>query len=493
LKGLGVEMPRFSEFFLLNADQAQLDFVDIDTDHDTPVFLDPYAIEIRADPWSNDCAETVRQFFGSILEALRGGDFESARNLVSQLQEPSETFLGLSKGKPAGRGVGAFQAKRLLDVISGSEALRTGRLEDLSELALYVEGINRDKISDLTTNIIRSQLIDYTQSQCELLGISLSSYSGPPIWNSTLKEWRSRVVELPYIENHPIILVPKTIVRRSLSLDATYFYGRHVLPFLQAEHVRAHGSLARLVRGKPSIARTDDDGRVKKPTKEDVAKIHPKSTHLILDIVKDHPDLLNYYRKLAAERKELVIIGEDDVSVSRVCNLLSEKLKATPSGVAAATEYHRLAQGILTTIFYPQLTLPRVEWDINDGRKRIDIVYMNDAREGFLQQRREANNTEATMVIVECKNYKDDIANPELDQLLGRFDRNRGRFGWILCRQIDDAPKLLARCRDFAKAGNGFILVFTDEDLLFLLDAKANLADDKIDLFLMSKFRDIIS
>jgi hypothetical protein len=486
-------MPKFSEFFRLNADQAQLDFVDIDTDHDTPVFIDPYAIEIRTDPWSNQCAETVRQFFGSVLDALRDSDLERARSLVSQLQEPSETFLGLSRGKPAGRGVGAFQAQKLLDAISGSEALKTGQLEDLSELALYVEGINRDKISDLTTNIIRSQLIDYTKSQCELLGISLSTYSGPPIWNSSLKEWRSRVVELPRVDSYPVILVPKAIVRRGLSLDAAHFYNRHVLTFLQAEHLTAHGSLARLVRGKPSIAKTNERGVVKKPTKDEVAKIHPKSSQLILGIVKDHPDLLEYYRKLAAERKELVTIGDDDASISQVCILLSEKLKVVPVGATAATDYHRLAQGILTTVFYPYLALPRIEWDINDGRKRIDIVYMNDAREGFLQQRRDANNTEATMIIVECKNYKHDIANPELDQLLGRFDRNRGRFGWILCREIDDEKKLLAKCRDYAKAGTGFILVFTDLDLLEMLEAKANLQDEMIERRLMRKFRDLIS
>ena len=198
---------------------------------------------------------------------------------------------------------------------------------------------------------------------------------------------------------------------------------------------------------------------------------------------------------LAAERKELVTIGEDDASVSQVCILLAEKLKVVPVGAVAATEYHRLDQGILTTVFYPYLTLPRIEWDINDGRKRIDIVYMNDAREGFLQQRRDVtgNNTEATMVIVECKNYKDDIANPELDQLLGRFDRNRGRFGWILCRAIDDEKKLLAKCRDYAKAGNGFILVFTDSDLLEMLEAKGNLNNERIERLLMKKFRDIIS
>jgi hypothetical protein len=486
-------MPKFSKFYGLNASQAQLDFVDIDTDLDTPVFVDPYAIEIRADSWSNDCAESVRNFFGSVLQALRVKDMDKARNLVSQLQEPSETYLGLSAGQPAGRGVGSFQAQKLLDAISGSEALKTGRLEDLSELALYVEGINRDKVSDLTTNIIRHQLVLYTQSQCELMGIDVLPYSGPPIWMSELQEWRSKSVDLPYVDGKPVILIPKAIVRRGLSLDSAHFYSKHILTFLQSEHLNAHGSLARLVRGKPSIAKTNDKGIVKKPAKTEVAKVHPKSPSLILDIVREQPDLLDYYKKLAAERKELITIGEDDDSLTKVCILLAGKLRVLPAGAAHATDYHRLAQGILTTLFYPQLALPRIEWDINDGRKRIDIVYMNDAREGFFAQRRDGNNTAATMVVVECKNYSNDIANAELDQLLGRFDRNRGKLGLILCRSIDDEQRLLARCRDYARSGNGFMLVFTDIDLQLLLEAKGSLNDRAIEQILMSKYRDIIS
>ena len=60
-------MPKFSEFFRINAKQAQLDFVDIDTDRDTPVYVDPYAIEIRNDVWSADASEYIRVFFLAIV------------------------------------------------------------------------------------------------------------------------------------------------------------------------------------------------------------------------------------------------------------------------------------------------------------------------------------------------------------------------------------------------------------------------------------------
>lgn len=97
------------------------------------------------------------------------------------------------------------------------------------------------------------------------------------------------------------------------------------------------------------------------------------------------------------------------------------------------------------------------------------------------------------MVIVECKNYSSDINNPEIDQLLGRFDLNRGKFGIITRRAIDDERLLLDRCRDLAKGGTGYIIVLTDNDLLEVLDFKSKSQDDAIEAMLLRKFRYLIS
>ena len=97
------------------------------------------------------------------------------------------------------------------------------------------------------------------------------------------------------------------------------------------------------------------------------------------------------------------------------------------------------------------------------------------------------------MLVVECKNYSRDIANPEIDQLLGRFDDNRGYLGFITCRAIDDRPLLLKRCQDLAKAKRAFILVFDDKDLFYLLEARKDEDEMRLQGLLHSKFREIIS
>jgi len=162
-------MPRFSRYFSLKLSQPQLDFVDVSNDYDLPVFVDPYAIEIRDDLWAAQASEQIRSFFKQVLDALRDHNTARAVELMSNLHEPRETFLGVSRGDPQGRGVGRGQAQQLIAAIRQSKAYSSGILSDLSEMALYVEGVDKDKISDLTTNIIRALLIEYTHNNASCM------------------------------------------------------------------------------------------------------------------------------------------------------------------------------------------------------------------------------------------------------------------------------------------------------------------------------------
>lgn len=476
-------MPRFSEYFQLNLSQHQLDFVDVTNEADTRVYVDPYAIEIRNDIWSAKASESIRIFFKEILDTLKNGDDFRAQNLMSHLHEPKETFLGISKGKPSGKGVGTKQAAQLISSIKASKAFQTGLLSDLSEMALFVENVDRDKISDLTTNIIRGLLVEYTGQQCQLHGIPVGQYNGPALWDNGRKNWVSQYVELPFIEGEPILLVPKYIVRRRLCLDSQEFYNKQITDFLVSENLRANSSLVQTIKG----------GRERKVYKGDVRKANPKTKSYISDMASNHPELLELYKELAKGSSSMTNFGDDEMpSVTEACRVLIKEIETTPTGNKAADRYHNVVVGALTTLFYPDLIQPHKEWEIHGGRKRIDIVYTNAADTGFFAHRRDRQETCANTVIVECKNYSSDIANNEIDQLLGRFDTNRGKFGILTCRAIDNVELLQKRCQDISARGQGYIIVLTDMDLFEMLEAKAELNDRKIQEILHMKFRDLL-
>lgn len=80
-----------------------------------------------------------------------------------------------------------------------------------------------------------------------------------------------------------------------------------------------------------------------------------------------------------------------------------------------------------------------------------------------------------TDVAVECKNYGQELGNPEVDQLQGRFSPLRGRVGLLVHRGFGDKNSLIQRCRDTALDHRGFIIALDDEDLAQLVeDRKAD-------------------
>jgi hypothetical protein len=93
-----------SEYYHLQRSQPSLDFVDVDIDGDTPVFVSPRALTLLPSQWGDECVHLIQNFFQTILALIRSGNNDQAEALLQVLREPNETHLGLSKGKPQGRG-----------------------------------------------------------------------------------------------------------------------------------------------------------------------------------------------------------------------------------------------------------------------------------------------------------------------------------------------------------------------------------------------------
>lgn len=125
-------------------------------------------------------------------------------------------------------------------------------------------------------------------------------------------------------------------------------------------------------------------------------------------------------------------------------------------------------EALLNATLYPALVAPLPQEKIHDGRKRIDISYTNVAKDGFFLWL--ARNYAAANVVVEAKNYERPLANPEYDQITGRFSPSRGKVGLLIYQAMEDKQKVLASCRDAAKDDHGFVLALDDADLGVLVD-----------------------
>jgi hypothetical protein len=218
--GWGMPM-RISKKFRLGLTQPSLDFVDVDTRNDTKVFLSPTAISALPSDWASTSVSLIQNFFRYVLDLIKQGRHENAEVLLLVLREPNETHLGLSRGRSQGRALGKGSAKDLWRALSKSKAAQSGLLVDLEDAALMIEGISVDIISDITTNIIRGPLIEYTQRMCGQHGIPmLEEIESGPVWDPQLRQWANGFVKLPVTENGKLLLVPKAVVRQLPDYDA---------------------------------------------------------------------------------------------------------------------------------------------------------------------------------------------------------------------------------------------------------------------------------
>ena len=444
---------KISQHFELNKSQYELDFVDIDTSADLPLFLDPYFLSIRNDYWSINATRTIQSFFSHFLALMRSGNEDLARGLFSHMHEPNETCLGMSSGAPSGRGIGIQDANDIFESIIESQAISSGLLEHLEDTRIFVDGVGKDKISDMTTNIIRKDLIEYTQQQCKLWDIPLSRMVPTgDMWDKVNKQWINEYKDMLVIGDKKILLVPKWIVSYSDKYTPDYYTQHFVLNYLQNEHLKLNTALVQRRKLKDGTERAF-------VTKKSIRDTTRFSRGYLKNFTIQHPEVFQNFKNDLPEKIEEVSQNEfsnDDIGT--VIDYLVETLQSIGSGAEEATKYHKTVSGILELIFYPYLVSPIVENEIHNGRKRIDITFDNAAESGFFYRLSNVYQIPSQFIHVECKNYSREIANPELDQISGRFSLNRGKFGFIVCRTIDNMKRFLSRCADTYADDRGLII-----------------------------------
>ena len=470
---------KISQKFNLNKNQAQLDFIDINIESDTPLFLDPFFLSLRNDNWSNEATRNIKSFFQHILNLIRENHIDDAKRLFAYLTEPNSTCLGLSRGNPQGRGVGKGDTDDIFENILNSKAIQTGLIQDLEDNVLFVYGFGKDKLSDMTTNIIREQLIDYTQQQCLLHNIEMNAdVPSGFYWNRRSLRWEQTRTDMLVIESRKILLVPKGTVSYSDDYTPEKYYNHFVLNFMQNEHLQLNSALVK--------ERTDGTRFV---TKKSLKESYPMSKQFLADFSLRHPEVLEQFKQQTNTNALTNFELDPNINLRELSNFLIEQLQNIPTGNNDATTYHRLISGILEFLFYPNLIYPTLENEIHDGRKRIDITFDNAAVDGIFFRLSNSMGLPCQFIMVECKNYSSDPANPELDQLSGRFSPNRGRVGLLLCRSFTNFNRFIDRCRDTYTDNRGLIIPLTDEDVILLLRNYNNNNSDFLDRYLSDRIR----
>jgi hypothetical protein len=202
-----------NEYFGLKKTQKQLNFVNLNVLKDNRFYFSPRAIEESSDPEIIKMNISLKKYFGKIFEEIKNRNFSLLIDVLSGIHETSYLRSGYSTSI-GGNSLGKKLKANLLNSLISNKLTKKGILNNFSDLELFVDEISVDRISDIIASVITPHLIDFTIQQCKLLSIKLDMRVDINIYNFNISKWELRGYDLPSCYGFPLLLMPKSIVRK---------------------------------------------------------------------------------------------------------------------------------------------------------------------------------------------------------------------------------------------------------------------------------------
>lgn len=215
-------------------------FLNVHVERDNMLFLDPSAIRNSTHPLALRAQSQLQSYFGEVLRcraSVSPLDQVNGLAILQELHEPNETRLGLSVKGVQGHGWGDEMGERLWDELGGNAACRAASLTRIEDLALFIDKVGDDLISDMTTRVVFDVLADFTKqmmTRYPVLAGAVAQVSARA-WDAATLSWIDTSVALPDVSPHPLVLVPKNWVFWRMLMDYGAFYNRFSTTTVQDE------------------------------------------------------------------------------------------------------------------------------------------------------------------------------------------------------------------------------------------------------------------
>jgi hypothetical protein len=447
--------PRAS--LLPNVSQYEVDFVIPRIGIDVPVGIDPFLLYKSRDPDYRRLHELLLDVFNAGLDAIRRKAIVEARGIFD-FPEVSAIGLGYTQNSRRGSGVGSHLAELIIETLLGSPSLQERGIRHVEEMQLFSAGIGPDRVSDITANVLKRFLIEYTQRQCAIWDIP--SKRGVPvehIYNGKSRAWEDSYEDLPVsaVDGLPILLVPRRLVRALPWINYDDFLRTEFNAYLNArrESVRRTRTVAGVEASNPGQAPRG---------KTDVVLVTKSDVGLVERYVRSKE------RQAAEARPAFDYIDED---ACREAEALKQRLGSISPGREQANEYQRVVLEVLNYLFNPELIDGAPEVRTMDGTERRDIIFTNDSDESFWEFVR--NEHSGILVMFEAKNTEDlEMAN--INQTATYLGDGIGRLGIIVTRKSPSEAVMRKIFSVWNNSGSDrkMILVLDDENLRAMLDLR---------------------
>lgn len=248
----------------------------LDFECDNRFFIDPYRINPNDGELWKKAKEKILIYFNAFFEDVKKHNRDAVCELGRHLHEINANKLGYTNrlSDPKGKG---FSLRDLLIIYD--EAIKIENyIEDMPDILVLAKNVGPDKISDLTTNIIYEELLEFTHEIIRKysLGIELKRKRK---WCFDVKEkrWKRIELEVPIIDNKEILFLPENIVAKKQIFSYAVVYNALVYPFYKV-NLAIHNLIRTLKNGE------------KLPHCKKIMKKYPETKGTVADFKMKYPD-----------------------------------------------------------------------------------------------------------------------------------------------------------------------------------------------------------
>lgn len=283
---------KISEYFSLG---TNFDFYDVDIDKDNYRFIDPHYVRTLNDDFCKQALTYIDSFFKDFLIQFQNDNLDGAKNLLDHFHELNNTRLGMSKDAPNGKAIGKINADQIFGGIVSSDLFIKGIANQFEDISVYLKGIDKDKMSDMVTNIIKEPLAIFTHEQCKKHNIPCKDFE-IEYWNPNNFRWEKSIFELPFDnEGEYLLFVPKNILCIHTAYNFRTFLYKSILPFYKEIYIKDKKPLVKKIKLKNGQEKCFIN---KKDILKDLQKNHVIDKDFAINFTKEHPELLKKFKQM---------------------------------------------------------------------------------------------------------------------------------------------------------------------------------------------------
>jgi len=487
----------FSEYFDIDSKiLEEYGTVDISLVCDIPLFVDPMLIFNSQKPEYKILHDSIISYFHFLSVKSSEGVQQKDLEAWFRFPEIPNNWFGYSltgnKGSALGKNFAEFLSSQIGFIIQESDITKDKHIE---KALLIYDGSGKDNISDLTVNLIKGYLLEYTEKFALKFIDSKKCFKFPvdkAYFNYDTESFVTKEYTLPFIQNEKgnieyVLLTPIDILRKD---EPTISRRNFIKNHDKIRESISNEALKTIVNNYINLAvtRYEKKQRANKKTisKRTIKKIEKDE---FLSMVNSYPELYDYYIKLCEDNPNLTVDLSNDEVLSQLTKFIENtgNLSNLFLSLYSGKEYDNSFEEAKYRIkFFKHIiedcdgyknlyyngeritqendlqrlfklvwarTTYQVDSESNNGRGQTDFIISKGNNNMNIIEFKLASNSQLSHVFEQVEIYEN--ANKSKDSLIVIFYFNEAEYDKIMkiltkkskCKDIDDSIFLID-CRN---------------------------------------------